>query len=71
MNGRRINQMYIAIMNGVPWQDMTLDPPLDKEEIEFVEAVKAEYDEDVAKYGSCSLQPVEINWEDIPEIYHD
>ena len=60
INPRRINQMYVAIMNGVPWQDMRLDPPLDEEEIEFFEAVKEEYDEDVAKYGSCELQLLDL-----------
>ena len=71
MNPRRINQMYAAIMNGVRWQDMQLDPPLSDEEIGFFEDVKAEYDEDVARYGSCELQPAELNWEDVPDIYHD
>jgi hypothetical protein len=60
INPRRINQMYVAIMHGVPWQDMRIDPPLDEEEIEFFEAVKEEYDEDVAKYGSCELQLLDL-----------
>lgn len=71
INPRRINQMYAAIMGGVPWQDMELDPPLSDEEIALFEAVKEEYDEDVARYGSCELQPVELNWEDIPDVYGD
>lgn len=71
INPRRINQMYQAIMAGVPWQDMTLDPPLNDEEIEFYGGVKEDYDKEVARWGSCVLQPAELNWEDIPDIYHD
>lgn len=71
VNPRRINQMYVAIEHGIPWQEMELDPPLNDEEIEFFEGVKRDYDEMVARYGSCSLEPVELNWEDVPEIYHD
>ena len=72
INPRRINQMYQAIMAGVRWQELKLDPPLNDEEIEFFEDVKQEYDETVAEFGSCELQPAELNWEDIPgDIYHD
>lgn len=69
INARRINQMYAAIEHGVRWQDMELDPPLNAEEIEFFEGVKKDYDETVEKYGSCQFEPVELNWEDIPDIY--
>ena len=71
INPRRINQMYQAIEHGIPWQEMELEPPLSDEEIEFFEDVKREYDETVTEFGSCSLEPVELNWEDIPDIYHD
>lgn len=71
INPRRENQMYQAIQAGIPWQEMTLTPPLNDEEIEFFEAVKKEYDEVVAEFGSCELAPAELNWEDIPDIYHD
>lgn len=68
---RRENQMMAAIMAGIPWRDMELDPPLDEEEVAFFEAVRQEHAEMVAEYGSCALQPSELDWDEIPDVYHD
>jgi len=68
---RRMNQIQMAVMHEIPWQEMELDPPLNPQEIEFFESTKATYDEMVAKYGSCEFQPVELDWDEIPDIYHD